>query len=101
PTTLISELLFVKIIKPLTQTARIFMGKSFTNHAANGAATMPPILKDTTSHQLIWLQPRKIIKLREADNVKKNSLADTVTISYQGYNIICERINVELTIYHT
>src|SRR5699024_1162715 len=73
------------------------MGKSFTNHAANGAATMPPILKDTTSHQLIWLQPRKRIKLREADTVTKNSLADTVPIAYLGSNFFLASINGVLT----
>src|SRR5699024_4064524 len=94
---LISEFVFVKIINPLTQTAKIFIGNSLTNHAANGAAIIPPTLNDTTSHQLIWLQPRKIIKLRDADTVTKNSLADTVPIAYLGSNFFCASINGVLT----
>lgn len=51
--TLIKELLLVKIIKPLTQTAKIFTGKILTSQAAKGAAINPPILNDTTKPKLI------------------------------------------------
>ena len=77
-------LILVKIIIPPTHTANIYTGITFTIHAANGAAMAPPTAKAITKPRLICSQPRNIIKPSEADKVIKNSLADTVPITYRG-----------------
>ena len=48
-----NALLFVKIIKPPTQIARMLMGNTLTKYAEIGAATIPPRLKAITANQLI------------------------------------------------
>ena len=48
-----NALLFVKMIKPPTQIARMLMGNTLTKYAEIGAATIPPRLKAITANQLI------------------------------------------------
>lgn len=76
-----NALLFVKIISPPTHTANTLTGSRRTRKAEIGAAIIPPTLNAMTKPQLIWLTPKKIIKLNEAEIVTKNSLAETVPIA--------------------
>ena len=68
----------------------MLMGNTLTKYAEIGAATIPPRLKAITANQLIWVIPKKMMKLKAADDVTKNSLAETVPIAYRGWIFLLE-----------
>lgn len=84
------ELTFVNIIRPPTPIASTLTGNDFTNQAEIGAAITPPMLKDITNSQFIDDQSKNIKNPNEDTTVTKNSLAETVPITYRGSTFLLD-----------